>query len=240
MPDHLLSTAYVPFSLAFGLLVALLLLEIVALLVGGSLLAGEADGPDIDTDLSATFDLEADAAPDMGELVAASDRMIAAEPQTAAPQGLATWLGLGHTPLTIWLAALLLAFGLSGFLMQTLAESLIAHPLPAWIAVPVASLIGIAFAARFAQAFARLLPQIETSATSAQFMGGLRGVVSQGNARHGSPAEVRLRDLHGNIHHLRCEPLLPDEVIAEGTRVLTVRQRVPGSKSWTLRIIAIE
>ncbi|MBK4216511.1 DUF1449 family protein [Paracoccus caeni] len=240
MLSHLLSAPYLPFFFAFGLLIALLLLELIALLLGGSLMAAEADGPDFDADLGDAFDLDANAMPDTAELLSASDRMAASRLQPSSPQGLAGWLGLGHTPFMIWLAALLLGFGLSGFILQTAAENLIAAPLTRWIAVPVAALIGVTFAARFARLFARLLPRVESTATSAQFMGGLRGVVTQGTARAGSPAEVRLRDLYGNIHHMRCEPHHPDDVIPEGREVLTVRQRIPNGGGWLLRIIPIE
>lgn len=47
-------------------------------------------------------------------------------------------------------------------------------------------------------------------------MGGLRGTVTQGTARAGSAAEVRLRDRHGNLHFMRCEPFHDADIIPEG------------------------
>jgi hypothetical protein len=95
----------------------------------------------------------------------------------------------------------------------------------------------VAFTRLFGSALAGLLPQIETTATSAQFMGGLRGIVTQGTARQGAPAEVRLRDRHGNTHHMRCEPFRDTDVIEQGTEVLLLRKRTPGG--WTLQIVPL-
>lgn len=235
LPDQFLTAAYLPFSLACGLLVALLAVEIVALLLGGSLIFDSPEGPDISLETSA-FDLDADAVPDTAALIAAADGIAVDGP--AAAEGAPGLLGLGHTPFMIWFAALLLGFGLSGFAVQMIADAALGAPLMIWIAVPVALIVGLIFARLFSRSFARLIPGFETTATSTQFMGGLRGTISQGTARAGSPAEVRLRDRHGNLHHLRCEPLLPDDVIPEGAEVLTVRQRIPEG-GWLLRIIPV-
>jgi hypothetical protein len=235
----LFSPAYVPFSLALGLLAALFLLELVALILGASLIGAD-QGPDLDPglDAGAAFDVEPGDIPDTGALIAAADSAEVA-PEAAEPGGLAGLLGLGATPFMIWFAALLLGFGISGLVLQSLADAVLSATLAPSLAVLVALPLGLGFAKRFARRFARLLPKIETTATSVQFMGGLRGRVSQGVARQGSAAEVRLTDRHGNTHYLRCEPLLPDVEIAEGRDVLTVRLRT-SPNSWALRIIAID
>lgn len=235
----LFTEAYVPFSLALGVLLALLAVEVVALLVGGSLFGAEG-GLDADAGVDASagvFDLDPGEVPDVSSLLAAADG--AAEvPNAPAPQGIAGLLGLGATPFMVWLAAALLGVGVSGLLLQTLADAVIGTPLSPILAVPVALGVGLGFARRFAGLFARLLPGLESTATSVQFMGGLRGTVTQGTARRGVPAEVRLHDRHANVHYLRCEPLDDRDEIAEGASVLTVRLRLSPT-DWTLRIIAI-
>ncbi|WP_227754250.1 OB-fold-containig protein [Stagnihabitans tardus] len=214
----MLSTAFLPFTFAFVLLAGLVLLELVALLLGGSLIGSDAPEVDLDPGL--------DAEPDI-------DALLAGGPETElAPDG----FGLRGAPLIIWLAAALLGFGAAGVMIQSLAAALSA-PLPLWGALPLALVAGLGFARAFGRAFARLIPRIETTATSTQFMGGLRGIVTQGTARRGQAAEVRLRDRHGNLHHLRCEPYREDDVIPEGAEVLTIRRRAPDG-SFILRIIA--
>ena len=240
----LLSVPYVPFTVALALLLAFLVLEIAALMLGGSLI-GDSDA-DLDLDpefdaLVADFDLDADAMPDVAELIDTSETLqgitdSASGTSGATRGGIAGLLGLGRAPFMIWLATLLTGFGLSGLGIQSLADTLLGAPLSVAFASLGAALIGLAVTRHFTGLFARLLPSIETTATSAQFMGGLRGVVSQGIAQRGSPAEVRLRDRHGNLHFPRCEPFADSDVIVEGTPVLTVRVR-KGPGEWALRIL---
>jgi hypothetical protein len=111
-------------------------------------------------------------------------------------------------------------------------------PLSPCVAVPIALFGALKFARGFSASFARLIPRYETTATKAQFMGGLRGVVSQGIARQGAAAEVRVRDRHGNLHHLRCEPFRATDIIPEGTEVLTLRTRL-GPDHWGLRVVPV-
>lgn len=236
--DQVLSPAFAPFTFALGLMLGLLALELLSSLLGLSLQGSHPDlAPDL-ADLQASFDLTPHAEIDIPALVAASTALDhASDTETAPDTGLLAMIGLGQVPLLIWLAAMLFSFGLGGFFLQTMATSF-GSPLSPWVAVPIALFGALKFARGFATTFARLIPRLETTATTVQFMGGLRGVVTQGTARAGAPAEVRLRDRHGNLHHMRCEPFRARDVIAEGTQVLTLRQRL-GPNQWGLRIIAI-
>lgn len=233
----MLTPPYLPFALALGLLGGLLAVELVALALGGSLMAGEgadAPGPDTAT-LEAQFDLAPGAEPDVTALAAAADSLQAEVPGTGG--GALALLGLGRVPFAIWLAAMLTGFGVTGLAVQSVASATFGGPLGAAIAILPALAGAIGFARLFGRAIASLVPQVETTATSAQFMGGLRGIVSQGTARQGAPAEVRLRDRHGNTHYMRCEPFRDSDVIEQGTEVLTLRERT--ASGWALRIVAL-
>lgn len=233
--DQALSAAYAPFTFALGLMAALLLLESVFVLLGVSL-----HGHDLDTEipgevaaLHAQFDLAHGATPDVPHLLEASAALNQVEP-SAPETGFMAAIGLHDMPLMIWLAAMLFSFGLGGYLFQALTAS----ALPTSLVALLAAAAGLIFTRQFAKVFGRFVPRLETSATSAQFMGGLRGVVTQGTARAGSAAEVRLRDRHGNIHYMRCEPFSPSDEIGEGTEVLTLRERL-GPDRWSLRILPL-
>lgn len=235
---QLLTPPYLPFALALGLLAGLLAVEVVALALGGSLMAGdggaEVSGPDVAA-LEAQFDLPAGAEPDVDALAAAADTLQAEGPGTGG--GALALLGLGRVPFAIWLAAMLNGFGVTGLAVQSVASATLGAPLGAALAILPAIAGAVGFTRLFGRALAGLVPQVETTATSAQFMGGLRGVVSQGTARQGSAAEVRLRDRHGNTHYMRCEPFRDSDVIEQGTEVLLLRERTPAG--WTLRIVAL-
>lgn len=229
----LLDPNFVPFSIALGLLFGLMVLELIIALMGGTLLGlgGDTD-VDLDVDLGLDGGLEsldgldlgdAELDFDLGDLGEAPDVM------TVAPDGPGDWLGITKAPTMIWVAALLLGFGLTGLILQTVVQNLTGAALPVSMAIAVSGIFGLGFAKRFARTFARLIPKSETTALSERSLGRRRGVVSQGTAARGAPAEVRVMDGHGNTHYLRAEPLRDEAKIPQGTEVLVMRQpRVGG------------
>ncbi|NSY40020.1 OB-fold-containig protein [Leisingera sp. ANG59] len=238
MFNFLLDGAFAPFSLALALLGGLAVLELAALLLGGSLVGGDGDAggdaadgagigefPDVGN-LGA--DAAADALGDLGDIDLA-DIDGAEAPGNAgaadASGSLASWLGLGGMPALIWLAALLMGFGLSGIGLQMVLKSYLGWSAPAWMAVLPAGAFGLWFARAFGGIFARALPQTETEALSERSLGRRRGVITQGTAAQGRPAEVRVMDAYGNAHYLRAEPFASGEELSQGTEVLVMRDR---------------
>lgn len=232
MFDLYLTEPFVPFTLALALLFGLLALEIILGLLGGTLLGL---GADADMDLDIELDVEM---PDVGDLDidfgdADPHLFDFAEPEIDAEvpeanvhaSGPASWLGIGKMPVLIWIAALLLGFGVSGIALQALWGGVFAFALPASIAAIPAALAGIWFAKTFGAGFARLLPKTETTAMSERHLGRRTGVVTQGTAKRGSPSEVKVKDRHGNTHYLRGEPLKDEDEIPAGTQVLVLRHR---------------
>ncbi|MGR3514918.1 MAG: OB-fold-containig protein [Paracoccaceae bacterium] len=232
MFDLYLTGPFVPFTLALALLFGLLALEIILGLLGGTLLGLGADA-DADFDLDVEVDL-----PDVGDLDidfgdADPHLFDFAEPEVdadlpeaeVAPAGPAAWLGIGKMPVLIWIAALLLGFGASGFALQSVFNSVFSFALPAPIAAIPAALAGIWFAKTFGAGFARALPKTETTAMSERHLGRRTGMVTQGVAKRGRPSEVKVKDRHGNTHYLRGEPLKDEDEIPAGTQVLVLRHR---------------
>jgi len=230
MFESLFQPHMTPFTIALGLLVGLMLLELVAALLGGSLLGMEADA-DLDLDLDAAPDLDIDADFDVGADVDADFDLDTAEPSFS----LAGQIGMGKAPFMVWLAALLLGFGLGGMVLQTVLTNTLGTPLPAWMAGLAMAPVGLWFTAKFSSLFARVLPKTESQALSKNHLGRRRGVVSQGTAARGRPAEVRVLDQYGNTHYLRAEPLRDEEEIAQGTEVLVMRK----SLNEGYRLIAV-
>ena len=242
MFDLLLSDGLFPFILALALLFGLLVLEVVLGLLGGTLLGSGADGldvdgPDLDIDMPDLGDMEIDLGLD-GTDIDIADLELAepdldvpdldADMPNGAPDGagsVAAWLGFGKMPALIWLAAILLAFGLTGLVIQTVADNLLGGPLPSWLVALPAGAAAIWFARQFGALFARLLPRTETEALSERHLGRRTGIVTQGTAARGRPAEVKVTDRYGNIHYLRAEPLRDDATIPQGTEVMVLRHR---------------
>ena len=171
--------------------------------------------------MSAAFDADLDADLAGGEL--------AELPETTASApvnpGLTGWLGLGKMPFLIWLASMCLSFGLSGLGLQSALRDALGFTLsPALASVP-ALIVALWFTRGFGAWFARVLPHTETSALSENALGRRRGVITQGTAARGRPAEVRVQDRYGNAHYLRAEPMSDGEQISAGTEVLVIRDR---------------
>lgn len=236
MFDLYLTGPYVPFTISLALLFGLLALELVLALTGGTLLGLGADADlDIDLDVDAPdlgdFDIDfGEADPhlfDFAEPELDTDIDLDADTASAesVPVGPASWLGIGKVPTLIWIAAVLLGFGVSGVVLQGLTAMLLGVTLPAVLAAVPAALAGIWFARQFGAIFARLLPKTETTALSNRHLGRRTGVVTQGTARRGKPTEVKVKDRHGNTHYLRGEPLKDDDEITAGTEVLVLRHR---------------
>jgi hypothetical protein len=222
----LLEGAFVPFTISLALLFGLLGLELVALVLGGSLMAGEGevdldmvDAPDLDI---GDFDLDIDADVDLGEFELAE---VEVDAPGAAPSGPMAWLGIGKVPFMIWLVVLLAGFGLSGIGLQLALRDLLGFDLPSWMAAIPAGAFGLWFARGFGAVFARLLPKTETEAMSERMLARRRGTITQGTATRGRPAEVRVMDRFGNSHYLRAEPLQDQDALEQGTEVLVLRDR---------------
>lgn len=236
MFDLYLTGPFVPFTIALALLFGLLALEILLLLIGSTLLGMGADADlDVDVDTPDLGDLDIDFGDvDMADFEIAdlgADAEIDVDIETDGatgvdPVGPATWLGIGKMPILIWIAAVLMAFGVVGVVLQHTALGLFGFALPAVLIAVPAGLAALWFAARFGNFFASVLPQTETTALSERHLGRRTGTVTQGTAKRGRPAEVRVSDRYGNMHHLRGEPLKDDDIIPAGTDVLVLRHRL--------------
>ncbi len=205
--DLLLSPDLRPFALALALVLGLVVLEVVLMALGLSMTMDEGD-----------VDIEPDFEPDTEIDAEATDT-----PET--PGNLLSWLGIGHVPVAIWVAAFLTAFGLTGFALQAAVVAVLGVPLPAGIAAIIAVIPALAISSRFARLLGRLIPKFESTAISTRSYGGRRGVITVGTARRGNPAQARFTDGHGNIHYTQVEPLDDAATLPQGTEIAIIRQR---------------
>ncbi len=222
MIEAFLTPQAYPFSIALCVVLGLFLLEIIALILGNSLMAVGSDAPDIDLDvdldMDADFDLDIDTDFDADVELNTPDADI-------APSGLFGWLGLKNVPFMIWFVSFLTIFGLSGLIILNAGTALTGIALPLTVTVPVA-IIAAAYCTRFISAVvAAIMPKTESSAMKTRFLGGHYGTITQGTARRGNPAEAKIKDRHGNTHYLRVEPLEDDAEIPQGAEVHVLRKR---------------
>ena len=207
------------FSIALTVVFGLFLLEILSLMLGGSLMAIGSDGPDVNLDFDVMPDADFDMDIDMPLEVDAPDSV------AVAPSGLSGWLGMREVPFLIWLVSFLTLFGLSGLVLQAGVTAFAGAPLSGWIAGLVALAPAVFGARGIARVIAAIMPKTESSAMRTRFLGGHYGIISQGTARRGKPAEAKIKDRFGNTHYLRVEPLGDSDVIPQGRDVRVIRKK---------------
>jgi hypothetical protein len=134
------------------------------------------------------------------------------------------WLGFGKVPLLILLVVLLALFGTIGLALQQVVTALAGVPLAPWNAAAIAVVASLPLLGVTARALARIIPQDETTAISLDTLLGKRATVTVGTARRGSPAQARVRDVHGQSHYVMIEPTDDAHAVAEGETVLLVRR----------------
>jgi len=236
--EILLDPGLLPFEIAVGVVLGLLILEIVVNQIGFSLLGSSEPGFDGDAeiDFDGDFDLDAEAVEFDG--LAAEDA-IDFEPEADAPEAVAgggalSWLGFGKVPFTIWMTGILTAFGLSGYVIQLIANALFGAPLGPLVASALALPPALVLGGRFARAIGALFPKTKTSAISRRSYSRRRGVITVGTATHDNPAQARFADGHGNWHYAQVVPFDAKESLPQGTEVMILR-----SRDGTLRAIRI-
>jgi hypothetical protein len=138
--------------------------------------------------------------------------------------GLLSWLYVGRAPLLILLAAFLVAFGLTGLILQAILKSVIGFHIWSWLAAVPAIAAALPFVRAVGRFFSRVLKQEESDAVSRETFIGKVAIVVRGEARRGFPAEAKLRDLTGTTHYVLVEPDEDDGVFSSGSEVLLVEQ----------------
>ena len=129
------------------------------------------------------------------------------------------WLGIGQVPLLMLLVVFLAAFGLIGLAVQQAVG-----PFSPAIASAIAAAVAFPATGIGARGLARIMPRDETTAVSLDTLVGKRGTITIGTARRGSPAQARVKDVHGQSHYVMVEPQEEEHPFAQGETVLLVRR----------------
>ncbi len=179
-----------PFTLMLLVCGLLAMLQLIGL--GGD---GDSDlDADFDADLDADIDLDFDADADVD-----IDADLDADGGFDSLSVLA-FLGIGKAPLMVVLVVLLGSMAVIGWTLNTLLETILGS-YPAWglvLVFPLAFIFGGLISSRVARIIGRLLPSINTTATSAAGLVGRRGAVISPRV-DGKYGLVRVRDQGGTL-----------------------------------------
>ena len=205
MVETLLHAGNVAFTAALGVMLLVAAVEGVGALLGASV-SEHLQALLPNTDLDASLELDA------------SEAIV-----TPFAKALA-WLRVGQVPVLMLLVAFLTIFGLGGLLLQRLAMGALGGYLPPTIAVPVVLAGSLPAMRAVGGVIARIVPMDETDAVTVDSFIGSVATITLGTARHGEPAEAKLRDVHGHTHYVMVEPDDPRASFSASTEVLIIRR----------------
>lgn len=133
-----------------------------------------------------------------------------------------SWLYVGKVPLLMLMVIFSAVFGLLGYLFQTAFYTVWGGYLNGWIAAAVVWFVSLPVVRTLAGGVYKIMPKDETTAVAQNSLVGRVGTVVLGEAREGSPAQVRVRDSYGQQHYVMAEPDSDGLILKQGEAVLLV------------------
>ena len=132
-----------------------------------------------------------------------------------------SWLYVGKVPVLMLLVVFLAVYGLVGYVFQTAFAAVFGAYLNGTLAAVAVWFLSLPLVRATAGGLYKILPKDETSAVSQDTLIGRVGVIVIGQARTGSPAQVRVKDGFGQTHYVMVEPD-GEGVLKQGEAVLLV------------------
>ena len=219
MITFILAPQNLPFMIALGIMFAIGLLEGISTILGFGLSSFiDSILPDVDLDFDVDADIDADVdvdgdTPDLSEVGSAS-----------ALSRLFGWFNIGRVPVLVLLVLFLFGFGITGLVVQSVADNSFGGLLPGIVATVPSLFIGIFFMKLLGRMIARIVPKEETDAVSEKSFVGRIAVITSGRARVGQPAQGKVYDRHGHPHYVMVEPETGEDIFETGSQVLLVKQ----------------
>ena len=139
------------------------------------------------------------------------------------------WLHIGKVPMLVILIVLLTAFSTMGYAINGIAHSLLGFYPPVWLSVLLAFFSALPVVRVFAMGVARIIPRDESSAVSLGSLVGRVAVIVNGTAQENCPAQARVRVDSGQTLYIHVEPDGTGATLATGDSVLLVKQ-ISGSR----------
>ncbi|UOO76221.1 YqiJ family protein [Neisseria sp. Dent CA1/247] len=133
-----------------------------------------------------------------------------------------SWLYVGKVPLLMLMVVFLAVFGTLGYLFQTAFNSIAGFYLNGWLAAAGVWFLSLPVVRVVAAGLYKVMPKDETTAIEQSSLVGRVGVVVLGEAKQGSPAQVRVKDGHGQQHYVMAEPDSDGLILKQGEAVLLV------------------
>lgn len=167
------------------------------------------------------------------DLASSKDVDIALEADQSWLNALLDWLFIGRVPLLVWLIIFLTLYSLSGFILQSVVQTLTGTYFNAWIMAPSCLILSMPLIRYSAMLIAKILPQDETTAIYSEELIGRTALIILGEAKVNSPAQACVQDQFGQTHYVLVEPE-SDIHFLQGQEVVLTQKTTIGFKAISL------
>lgn len=134
------------------------------------------------------------------------------------------WLHLGRVPALILIVLFLAGFALTGFALNMVVHRVLGLWVTPILAVPLAFITALPVVRILGGGIARVIPQDQTFAVTLDTLVGRVATIVSGTARHGYPAQGKVVNQHGQTLYIMIEPDQEGTQLETGASVLLVRQ----------------
>lgn len=128
------------------------------------------------------------------------------------------FLGIGRVPFTIWLVTLLTSFSVLGIYIT------LKFDLSQVITIGPVLIVALVITKFVSQLFSKIIPGDETTAVSEETLVGLSGVLMSPSIKPGYRGQLRVIDIHNQVHYIMVEPNDDVEYIASDILIVTERR----------------
>lgn len=135
-----------------------------------------------------------------------------------------SWLYVGKVPLLMLMVVFLAVYGLLGYTLQSGFQAALGAYLNGILAAILVWFLSLPVVRVLAAGLYKIMPKDETTAIAENDLIGRVGLVVTGVARKDSPAQVRVRDVHGQQHYVMAATD-DDSELPQGTWVLLVSRQ---------------
>ncbi len=123
-------------------------------------------------------------------------------------------------PFSMLLISFFFVFAFLGTLIQNIFGLL-----PLLITLPISSILTFISLRHISSFIASLLPKETSEVVSTDSFVGKKALILDPIAKEDLPARAKIKDIYGEVHYIRVEPLNPKETFKEGDIVLIIEKK---------------
>lgn len=122
-------------------------------------------------------------------------------------------------PFSMVLISLFFIFSFFGYLLQTLFGAIILS-----ISIPIVTILTLISLRHLTILIAKLLPKDNSEVVSTDSFIGKKALILDPVSKKNLPARAKIKDIYGEIHYIRVEPLSSEDIFYEGESVLVIEK----------------